>query len=105
GSSGSMTNRERVSETGSSVNVVRCAMSTDISFRSALRHLMHAVGGNVGNSFLGRSTTTTRHGCCVLAVGGCSKALDATTLCRACTVVCNRGDVLDGPDFQASSLQ
>src|SRR5699024_12719598 len=36
---------------------------------------------------------------------GCSKALDATTLCRACTVMCNRGDVLDGPDFQASSLQ
>src|SRR5690625_1549211 len=33
GSSGSRTNRERVSDTGSSVNVGRCAMSTDISFR------------------------------------------------------------------------
>src|SRR5699024_866003 len=99
-----MTNRERVSETGSSVNVGRCAMSTDISFRRAIRHLMRAVGGNDGYSLLGRVTTTTRHGGCVRAVGGCSKALDARTLCRASTVVSTRGEVLEGPDFQASGL-
>jgi hypothetical protein len=45
GSSGSMTNRERNSEMGSSVRVGRCAMSTEVvSFRLSVRHMTLALG-------------------------------------------------------------
>src|SRR5690625_103780 len=54
--------------------------------------------------FLGGAATGAQHGCRAwLRV--CSKALDATTFGRACTVVRNWSDVLNGANFQAGGLQ